>query len=60
MTDDELDEFARAGAGVLGLTIAEEWLPAVRENLRVSLRMAALVSEFALPDEADPAPVFEA
>jgi hypothetical protein len=29
-------------------------------NLQVTLRHAALVGEFALPDDAEPAPVFEA
>ena len=35
-------------------------MPAVRANLRVTLAQAALVGEFALPDEAEPAPVFKA
>ena len=35
-------------------------MPAVRGNLAVTLRLAALVSAFTLPDDADPAPVFKA
>ena len=31
-----------------------------RANLQVTLRLAAVVAEFELPDEAEPAPVFEA
>ena len=29
-------------------------------NLEVTLRLAALVEEFPLPDDAEPAPVFKA
>jgi hypothetical protein len=32
----------------------------VKANLAVTLRLAQLVVEFELPDEAEPAPVFEA
>ena len=35
-------------------------MPAVRGNLAVTLRLAALVAAFALPDDAEPAPVFKA
>ena len=35
------------------------WQPAVRANLELTFRLAALVAEFPLPDEADAAPVFE-
>jgi 1-carboxybiuret hydrolase subunit AtzG-like protein len=57
---DPLDAFILAGTQALRLELAPEWLPAVRMNLQVTLRHAALVGEFALPDEAEPAPVFEA
>jgi hypothetical protein len=60
MNDAELDAFMDASAVVLGLTIAPEWRDAVRANLAVTFRMGALVGEFDLPDEADPAPVFSA
>jgi hypothetical protein len=33
---------------------------AVRANLRVTLDQAAIVAEFPLPDDAEPAPVFRA
>lgn len=58
MTEAELDAFIDAAAAVLGLAIAPQWRAAVRGNLAVSLRMAALVADFELPDEAEPAPVF--
>ena len=59
-TDDELDAYILAAAPVLRLPVKEEWLPAVRENLAVTLKHAATVSEFPLPDDAEPAPVFKA
>jgi hypothetical protein len=57
---DPLDDFIAAGAAALDLTIEPEWRPAVRAHLEVTLRHAALVTEFALPDDIEPAPVFEA
>ena len=45
----------------LGLPIEPDWKPAVRANLDVTFKLAALVAdEFALPDDAEPAPVFKA
>jgi hypothetical protein len=55
-----LDEFIAAGARALELKIDKAWLPAVRSHLEVTLRHGALVVSFPLPDETDPAPVFEA
>ncbi|MFN5450557.1 DUF4089 domain-containing protein, partial [Bradyrhizobium sp.] len=49
--DDYIDAVGRA----LGLPIEEAWRPAIRANLDVSLKMAKLVDEFPLPDEAEPA-----
>ncbi|WP_257169572.1 DUF4089 domain-containing protein [Bradyrhizobium sp. SRS-191] len=54
--DDYIDAVGRA----LGLPIEEAWRPAIRANLAVSLKMAKLVDEFSLPDEAEPASVFTA
>ena len=42
------------------LPVEDAWKPAVKANLEVSLRLARLVDEFALPDEAEPASVFAA
>jgi hypothetical protein len=55
-----LDGFIDAAAHALGLPLRPEWRPAVRFNLEVTLRQAALVTDFHLPDEAEPAPVFRA
>jgi hypothetical protein len=49
-----------AGAKMLGLTIEADWLPSVRANLEVSLRLAKLVDEFPLPDDHEPASIFKA
>jgi hypothetical protein len=59
-TPDPLDDFIDAAARALGLPIEPAWKPAIRANLEVTLRLAALVGAFALPDEAEPAPVFAA
>ncbi len=55
-----LDDFIAAGVRTLGLKVDKAWLPAVHGHLEVTLRHGALVAGFALPDETDPAPVFEA
>ena len=60
MTDAHLDAFIDASAALLGVTIEPDWRGPVRANLAVSLRMGALVMDFALPDDAEPAPVFTA
>ena len=57
---DPLDDLIAAGARALDLRIDKAWMPAVRSNLQVTLRHGALVTAFALPDDAEPAPVFKA
>jgi hypothetical protein len=57
---DPLDDFIAAGARALDLKIDKAWMPAVRGHLQVTLRLGALVAAFALPDDAEPAPVFKA
>jgi len=58
--DETLDEFIAAAARALSLPVEPEWKPAIRANLQATLKHAALVDEFPLPDEAEPAPVFRA
>jgi hypothetical protein len=58
--DDRLDDFIDAAAAALGLPIEPEWKPGIKANLQVTLRVAAMVAELELPDETEPAPVFEA
>jgi hypothetical protein len=60
MPVDPLDDSIDAVAKALSLPVEDAWRPAVRANLEVSLRLARLVDEFALPDEAEPASVFTA
>ena len=57
---EPLDDFIAAGARALELKIDKSWMPAVRAHLQLTLRHGALVTAFALPDDAEPAPVFRA
>ncbi len=57
---EPLDDFIAAGARALDLKIDKSWMPAVRGHMQVTLRHGALVAAFALPDDAEPAPVFRA
>jgi Protein of unknown function (DUF4089) len=59
-TSDSLDDYIDAVSKALGLPVEDAWRPAVKANLEVSLRLARLVDEFALPDESEPASVFAA
>ena len=54
------DDFIDAVSTALGLTIDEAWKPSVRANLEVTMRMARLVDGFPLPDEIEPAEIYEA
>ena len=60
MPSPPLDDFIAAAAAVLDLPVDPAWQPSIKANLEVSLRLANLVAEFALPDEAEPAPIFKA
>jgi hypothetical protein len=60
MAADPLDNYIDAVSNALTLRIDDAWKPAVRANLEVSLKLARLVDEFALPDEAESASVFAA
>ena len=60
MAADPLDDYIDAVSKTLALQIDEAWKPAVKANLDVSLRLARLVDEFPLSDEAEPASVFAA
>ena len=60
MAVDPLDDYIDAVANALALPVEDAWRPSVRANLEVSLRLARMVDEFALPDETEPASVFAA
>lgn len=57
---NELDALIDAGTAVLGIAVPLEWREQIRLHLAISLRHAAAVGAFPLPDETDPAPVFQA
>ncbi len=57
---EPLDDYIDAVGCALGLPIEDDWRAAIRANLEVSLKMAKLVEEYPLPDEAEPASVFTA
>ena len=57
---DKLDAFIDAAAAALDLPLDPAWKPDVKANLAVTLGHAATVAEFALPDEAEPAPIYKA
>jgi Protein of unknown function (DUF4089) len=57
---DAMDALIMASAQTLGLALDPAWTPAVKFNFQLILRHAALVDEFPLPDEAEPAAIFHA
>jgi hypothetical protein len=57
---DPLDEFIAAAAAALQLPLEPDWQAAVKANLAVTLQHANFVAGFALPDEAEPAPIYKA
>jgi hypothetical protein len=59
-SDDDLNDYIDAVGRALRLPIEDAWRPAIRTNLEVSLRLAKLVDDYKLPDEAEPASVFTA
>jgi hypothetical protein len=58
--ENSVDALVAASAQALGLALDPAWHKSIAFNLRLILRHAALVDEFALPDDAEPAPVFHA
>jgi hypothetical protein len=57
---DHLDAYIDSAAAALGIPLDPAWKPAIRANLDVTFKLAALVDEKELPDDAEPAPVFKA
>ncbi len=55
-----VSEMAAASAQALGLKLDPAWEAGVTFNLQLILRHAALIDEFALSDDAEPAPIFRA
>lgn len=59
MSTDPLDTYIDAVAGALALPVEAAWKPAIGANLDVTLKMARMVQEFPLPDEIEPACIYE-
>lgn len=57
-TDPEA--YIAAAAGLLAIPLDPAWVGAIAGNLGVLRAAADLVGGFPLPDEAEPAPVYEA
>jgi hypothetical protein len=60
MSSTDLDELIAASARALALPLDPAWHPAICAHLEVTLRLAALVADPPLPDDAEPAAVFRA
>jgi 1-carboxybiuret hydrolase subunit AtzG-like len=58
--ENSVDALVAASAQALSLTLDPAWHKSIAFNLRLILHHAALVDQFALPDDAEPAPVFHA
>ena len=54
----DADAYVDAAAALIGLPIDPAHRPGVVLNLERIAQMAALVMDFPLPDETEPAPVF--
>jgi Protein of unknown function (DUF4089) len=54
------ESYVSVSAKALGLTLEPEWKAAAAANLEMIFKIAALVDGFELPDDLEPAPVFEA
>lgn len=58
--EDDRDSLITAATALLGIPIEPAWRDAIRLHLDITLGHAANVGGFALPDAAEPAPVFRA
>jgi hypothetical protein len=59
MAGSSLDDFIAAAARALDLPLEPAWASAVKANLEVTLKHAATVAEFQLPDTTEPAPIYK-
>ena len=55
-----IETLVAASAQALALPVEPAWRAGVKRNLQVILEHAALVDQFSLPDDIEPAPVFRA
>jgi Protein of unknown function (DUF4089) len=54
------EDHAVASAEALGVALEPVWKEAVAANLETIFKVAAFVDEFELPDDTEPAAIFEA
>lgn len=54
------DEYVARSAEHLGFTLEPGWKEGTRANIETIFKLAALVESFPLPDDIEPAPIFEA
>ena len=59
MAGSPLDDYIAAASRALDLPVESDWLPSVKANLEVTLRLATVVADFELPDTTEPAPVYK-
>ncbi|HYB69643.1 MAG TPA: DUF4089 domain-containing protein [Candidatus Bathyarchaeia archaeon] len=59
LTPEELGRYVDRAAALCDLRIAPAHRPGVIQSLGGLAQAAALVAEFAIPEETEPAPVFE-
>jgi hypothetical protein len=57
---EPLDTLIEEAARALSLPLERTWRPGVKANLALTLRLAELFTDFPLPDDTEPAPVFVA
>jgi hypothetical protein len=57
---DAVEMLVSAGAQTLALPVDPAWAAGIRFNLQLLFRHAALIDEFSLPNDSEPAPVFRA
>jgi hypothetical protein len=57
---DPLDDYIDIVSRAMQLSVDVGWKAAVKTNLDVTLKFARLVAEFPLPDDIEPASVYEA
>jgi hypothetical protein len=58
--DKALEAYISASAAALGIPLEDAWIPMIGANLATTLRIATTFADFELPDDIEPAPVFEA
>lgn len=56
--DDSCEKLVRIMAAKLKIPLEPDWVPGIAQQLRTTLAMADMIDAVALPDDAQPAPVF--